>query len=109
MGRSKGRKCEKQRVAGEGRRIPPLVALSQTGTLRAKHKAETLLGYLRENRGKKRPLQPFREEEKGREEEKIVLYDEIDPSDSSFKAQCVFLSVRCWWNLELNLWWGSGP
>ncbi|KAK7262095.1 hypothetical protein RJT34_29655 [Clitoria ternatea] len=30
--------------------IPPLVALSQTGTLRAKHKAETLLGYLRESR-----------------------------------------------------------
>ncbi|PQQ00766.1 U-box domain-containing protein 4 [Prunus yedoensis var. nudiflora] len=30
--------------------IPPLVALSQTGTLRAKHKAETLLGYLREPR-----------------------------------------------------------
>ncbi|XP_021831658.1 U-box domain-containing protein 4 [Prunus avium] len=30
--------------------IPPLVSLSQTGTLRAKHKAETLLGYLREPR-----------------------------------------------------------
>lgn len=30
--------------------IPPLVALSQTGTARAKHKAETLLGYLREPR-----------------------------------------------------------
>ncbi|KAK3019998.1 hypothetical protein RJ639_003346 [Escallonia herrerae] len=32
--------------------IPPLVALSQTGTARAKHKAETLLGYLREPRQK---------------------------------------------------------
>ncbi|KAK3125531.1 hypothetical protein QOZ80_7BG0606170 [Eleusine coracana subsp. coracana] len=30
--------------------IPPLVALSQTGSARAKHKAETLLGYLREQR-----------------------------------------------------------
>lgn len=30
--------------------IPPLAALSQTGTARAKHKAETLLGYLREPR-----------------------------------------------------------
>ncbi|KAK2394294.1 U-box domain-containing protein [Trifolium repens] len=30
--------------------IPPLVALSQNGTLRAKHKAETLLRYLRESR-----------------------------------------------------------
>ncbi|KAL2932249.1 U-box domain-containing protein 4 [Bienertia sinuspersici] len=30
--------------------IPPLVALSQTGTARAKHKAETLLGHLREPR-----------------------------------------------------------
>uniref|UniRef100_A0A5B6ZC80 Putative U-box domain-containing protein 4 n=1 Tax=Davidia involucrata TaxID=16924 RepID=A0A5B6ZC80_DAVIN len=30
--------------------IPPLVALSQTGTSRAKHKAETLLGFLREPR-----------------------------------------------------------
>ncbi|CAL1352126.1 unnamed protein product [Linum trigynum] len=30
--------------------IPPLVALSQTGTVRAKHKAETLLVYLRESR-----------------------------------------------------------
>lgn len=30
--------------------IPPLVALSQIGTARAKHKAETLLGYLREPR-----------------------------------------------------------
>ncbi|KAK7412723.1 hypothetical protein VNO78_04300 [Psophocarpus tetragonolobus] len=30
--------------------IPPLVALSQTGTIRAKHKAETLLRYLRESR-----------------------------------------------------------
>lgn len=30
--------------------IPPLVALSQAGTPRAKHKAETLLGYLRELR-----------------------------------------------------------
>ncbi|KAG8385842.1 hypothetical protein BUALT_Bualt03G0087200 [Buddleja alternifolia] len=30
--------------------IPPLVALSQTGTAKAKHKAETLLGYLREPR-----------------------------------------------------------
>ncbi|GAB4830755.1 hypothetical protein Ancab_004788 [Ancistrocladus abbreviatus] len=30
--------------------IPPLVALSQTGTVRAKHKAATLLGYLREPR-----------------------------------------------------------
>ncbi|KAL2524037.1 ARM repeat superfamily protein [Abeliophyllum distichum] len=30
--------------------IPPLVALSQTGTAKAKHKAETLLGYLRESR-----------------------------------------------------------
>lgn len=30
--------------------IPPLVSLSQTGTARAKHKAETLLGYLREPR-----------------------------------------------------------
>ncbi|KAJ4822586.1 hypothetical protein Tsubulata_018848 [Turnera subulata] len=30
--------------------IPPLVALSQTGSIRAKHKAETLLGYLREPR-----------------------------------------------------------
>ncbi|CAI9783974.1 unnamed protein product [Fraxinus pennsylvanica] len=30
--------------------IPPLVALSQTGTTKAKHKAETLLGYLREPR-----------------------------------------------------------
>ncbi|KAJ7967803.1 U-box domain-containing protein 4 [Quillaja saponaria] len=30
--------------------IPPLVALSQNGSVRAKHKAETLLGYLREPR-----------------------------------------------------------
>ncbi|CAN0910346.1 U-box domain-containing protein 4 [Linum grandiflorum] len=30
--------------------IPPLVALSQTGTARAKHKAESLLVYLRESR-----------------------------------------------------------
>ncbi|CAO2842438.1 unnamed protein product [Amaranthus hypochondriacus] len=30
--------------------IPPLVGLSQTGTARAKHKAETLLGILREPR-----------------------------------------------------------
>nr|GMD42456.1 U-box domain-containing protein 4-like [Ipomoea batatas] len=30
--------------------IPPLVALSQNGTVKAKHKAETLLGYLREPR-----------------------------------------------------------
>ncbi|KAI3836740.1 hypothetical protein MKX03_006038 [Papaver bracteatum] len=30
--------------------IPPLVALSQSGTARAKEKAETLLGYLREPR-----------------------------------------------------------
>ncbi|XP_004236666.1 U-box domain-containing protein 4-like [Solanum lycopersicum] len=30
--------------------IPPLVALSQTGTAKAKHKAETLLAYLREPR-----------------------------------------------------------
>ncbi|KAJ8770497.1 hypothetical protein K2173_017988 [Erythroxylum novogranatense] len=30
--------------------IPPLVALSQTGSVRAKHKAERLLGYLRESR-----------------------------------------------------------
>lgn len=30
--------------------IPPLVALSQSGTPRAKHKAETLLRYLRESR-----------------------------------------------------------
>ncbi|KAL7103091.1 hypothetical protein ACP275_08G159900 [Erythranthe tilingii] len=30
--------------------IPPLVALSQTGTAKAKHKAETLLRYLRESR-----------------------------------------------------------
>ncbi|KAM4101657.1 hypothetical protein ACB094_05G160800 [Castanea mollissima] len=30
--------------------IPPLAALSQTGSVRAKHKAETLLGYLREPR-----------------------------------------------------------
>ncbi|KAL5575884.1 hypothetical protein UlMin_017583 [Ulmus minor] len=30
--------------------IPPLAALSQTGTARAKHKAETLLAYLREPR-----------------------------------------------------------
>ncbi|KAM7525285.1 hypothetical protein LguiA_015187 [Lonicera macranthoides] len=30
--------------------IPPLVALSQSGTARAKHKAERLLGYLREPR-----------------------------------------------------------
>ncbi|KAL8091180.1 uncharacterized protein LOC141698688 [Apium graveolens] len=30
--------------------IPPLVALSQSGTAKAKHKAETLLGYLREPR-----------------------------------------------------------
>ncbi|CAI0440148.1 unnamed protein product [Linum tenue] len=30
--------------------IPPLVALSQTGTVRAKHKAETLLVFLRESR-----------------------------------------------------------
>ncbi|KAJ1697383.1 hypothetical protein LUZ63_005895 [Rhynchospora breviuscula] len=30
--------------------IPPLVALSQTGSARAKQKAETLLGYLREQR-----------------------------------------------------------
>ncbi|KAJ3672996.1 hypothetical protein LUZ60_006370 [Juncus effusus] len=30
--------------------IPPLVGLSQTGSARAKHKAETLLGYLREQR-----------------------------------------------------------
>ncbi|KVH96734.1 U-box domain-containing protein 4-like [Cynara cardunculus var. scolymus] len=36
-------------LVGEGA-IPPLVALSQTGTARAKHKAETLLGYLREPR-----------------------------------------------------------
>ncbi|CAH9112071.1 unnamed protein product [Cuscuta epithymum] len=30
--------------------IPPLVALSQNGTAKAKHKCETLLGYLREPR-----------------------------------------------------------
>ncbi|KAK9065248.1 hypothetical protein SSX86_016631 [Deinandra increscens subsp. villosa] len=36
-------------LVGEGV-IPPLVALSQTGTARAKHKAETLLVYLREAR-----------------------------------------------------------
>ncbi|KAG6641876.1 U-box domain-containing protein 4 [Carya illinoinensis] len=36
-------------LVGEGA-IPPLVALSQTGSVRAKHKAETLLGYLREPR-----------------------------------------------------------
>ncbi|CAA3019045.1 U-box domain-containing 4-like [Olea europaea subsp. europaea] len=30
--------------------IPPLVALSQSGTAKAKHKAEALLGYLREPR-----------------------------------------------------------
>ncbi|KAL8103231.1 uncharacterized protein LOC141677827 [Apium graveolens] len=30
--------------------IPPLVAFSQSGTAKAKHKAETLLGYLREPR-----------------------------------------------------------
>nr|GMD34073.1 U-box domain-containing protein 4-like [Ipomoea batatas] len=30
--------------------IPPLVALSQNGTAKDKHKAETLLGYLREPR-----------------------------------------------------------
>ncbi|XP_020224944.1 U-box domain-containing protein 4 [Cajanus cajan] len=30
--------------------IPPLVALSQNASLPAKHKAETLLGYLRESR-----------------------------------------------------------
>ncbi|KAL3820810.1 hypothetical protein ACJIZ3_006715 [Penstemon smallii] len=30
--------------------IPPLVAFSQNGTAKAKHKAETLLGYLREPR-----------------------------------------------------------
>ncbi|KAL8268097.1 hypothetical protein R6Q59_001895 [Mikania micrantha] len=36
-------------LVGEGV-IPPLVALSQTGSARAKHKAETLLGYLREPR-----------------------------------------------------------
>ncbi|WJX19493.1 hypothetical protein P8452_09181 [Trifolium repens] len=34
---------------GEGA-IPPFVALSQNGTLRAKHKADTLLRYLRESR-----------------------------------------------------------
>nr|GMD42452.1 U-box domain-containing protein 4 [Ipomoea batatas] len=32
------------------RGIPPLVAFSQNGTAKAKHKAETLLGYLRELR-----------------------------------------------------------
>jgi hypothetical protein len=36
-------------LVGEGG-IPPLVALSQSGTARAKHKAERLLGYLREAR-----------------------------------------------------------
>ncbi|KAI3495134.1 hypothetical protein L1887_37327 [Cichorium endivia] len=36
-------------LVGEGA-IPPLVALSQTATARAKHKAERLLGYLREQR-----------------------------------------------------------
>ncbi|KVH88668.1 U-box domain-containing protein 4-like [Cynara cardunculus var. scolymus] len=36
-------------LVGEGA-IPPLVALSQTATARAKHKAERLLGYLREHR-----------------------------------------------------------
>ncbi|KAI7729912.1 hypothetical protein M8C21_010857 [Ambrosia artemisiifolia] len=36
-------------LVGEGV-IPPLVALSQSGTAKAKHKAETLLGYLREPR-----------------------------------------------------------
>ncbi|XP_076913543.1 U-box domain-containing protein 14-like [Bidens hawaiensis] len=36
-------------LVGEGV-IPPLVALSQSGTARAKHKAERLLGYLREPR-----------------------------------------------------------
>ncbi|XP_071706470.1 U-box domain-containing protein 14-like [Rutidosis leptorrhynchoides] len=46
--------CEKSAtnrglLVGEGV-IPPLVALSQTGTARAKHKAEALLGYLREPR-----------------------------------------------------------
>ncbi|CAA3019969.1 U-box domain-containing 4-like [Olea europaea subsp. europaea] len=36
-------------LVGEGG-IPPLVALSQTGTAKAMHKAETLLMYLRESR-----------------------------------------------------------
>ncbi|XP_076937002.1 U-box domain-containing protein 14-like [Bidens hawaiensis] len=36
-------------LVGEGV-IPPLVALSQTGTARAKHMAERLLGYMREPR-----------------------------------------------------------
>ncbi|KAM0049849.1 putative armadillo-like helical protein [Helianthus debilis subsp. tardiflorus] len=36
-------------LVGEGV-IPPLVGLSQTGSVKAKHKAETLLGYLREAR-----------------------------------------------------------
>lgn len=30
--------------------IPPLVGLSQTGSVKTKHKAEKLLGYLRESR-----------------------------------------------------------
>ncbi|XP_076900861.1 U-box domain-containing protein 13-like [Bidens hawaiensis] len=44
-----GVNCVRNRMllVGEGV-IPPLVALSQTGTARAKHKAETLLGYLRD-------------------------------------------------------------
>ncbi|GMQ05671.1 hypothetical protein CsSME_00050606 [Camellia sinensis var. sinensis] len=38
--------------------IPPLAALAQTGTAKAKHKAETLLRYLREQRQKASTLSP---------------------------------------------------
>ncbi|XP_027086881.1 uncharacterized protein [Coffea arabica] len=38
--------------------IPPLVALSQTGTAKAKHKAERLLEYLREPRQEASPSTP---------------------------------------------------
>ncbi|KAG8365351.1 hypothetical protein BUALT_Bualt18G0095700 [Buddleja alternifolia] len=39
--------------------IPPLVALSQTGTVKAKQKAETLLGYLREPRPEASSSTPY--------------------------------------------------
>ncbi|CAL5345528.1 unnamed protein product [Camellia sinensis] len=38
--------------------IPPLAALAQTGTAKAKHKAETLLSYLREQRQEASILSP---------------------------------------------------
>ncbi|KAL6553189.1 hypothetical protein OROGR_007031 [Orobanche gracilis] len=41
--------CNRELLVGEGG-IPPLVGLSQTGTAKAKHEAQTLLACLREAR-----------------------------------------------------------